>query len=54
MRGLDVIDSELRLIAAIRRTAVEVGAPMPRFDLVDELLDEWLFYDWAPAPSVES
>jgi hypothetical protein len=40
MRDLDIIESELRLIAAVRRTAVQVGAPAPRIDLVDELLDE--------------
>jgi hypothetical protein len=41
MRDLDVIESELRLLAAARRTAVEVGAPTPCIGLVDELLDEW-------------
>jgi hypothetical protein len=40
MRDLDIIESELRLIAAVRRTAVQVGAPAPRIDLVDELLDD--------------
>jgi hypothetical protein len=32
MAHLEVIASELRLIAAVRRTAAEVGAPMPRID----------------------
>jgi len=32
MRDLDTIDSELRLIAALRRTAAEMGAPAPRID----------------------
>ena len=36
----NVVASELRLIAAVRRTAAEVGAPMPRIGPVDELLDE--------------
>jgi hypothetical protein len=40
MRAPDVIASELRLIAAIRRTAAERGAPMPRIRLADQLLDE--------------
>jgi hypothetical protein len=42
MRDLDVIESELRLIAAIRRTADEAGMPAPRIGPADELLDEWL------------
>jgi hypothetical protein len=41
MRDLDVIESELRLLAAVRRTAAEVGAPAPRIDVADELLYEW-------------
>lgn len=41
VRDLQVIESELRLIAAVRRTAAEVGAPAPRIDVADELLDEW-------------
>lgn len=40
MRDRDVIESELRLIAAIRRTAAETGMPMPTINLADELLDE--------------
>ncbi len=40
MRDLDVIDSELRLLAAVRRTVVELGGPLPSIKLVDELLDE--------------
>jgi hypothetical protein len=42
MRALDVIESELRLIAAVRRTAAELDAPMPRIEPVDQLLDEWI------------
>jgi hypothetical protein len=42
MRDVDVIESELRLIAAVRRTAAEVGAPPPRIGPIDQLLDEWL------------
>lgn len=42
MRDLDVIESELRLLAAVGRTAAELGVPMPRIGPVDELLDEWL------------
>jgi hypothetical protein len=42
MRDLDVIDSELRLLAAVRRTAAELGSPMPRIQPFDGLLDEWM------------
>jgi hypothetical protein len=42
MRDLEVIESELRLLAAVRRTATEIGAPAPRIGPVDDLLDEWL------------
>jgi hypothetical protein len=42
MRALDVIESELRLLAAVRWHAAEIGAPMARIGPVDELLDEWL------------
>lgn len=42
MRDLDVIVSELRLLAAVRRTAAELGAPAPRIGPVDELLDEFM------------
>ena len=31
-------DVELRPIAALRRTAAGMGAPMPRIDVADELL----------------
>jgi hypothetical protein len=41
-RDLDTIASELRLIAALRRTAAEMGAPAPRIDVADELLAEWI------------
>jgi hypothetical protein len=42
MRDLETIDSELRLIAALHRTAAEMGALAPRIDVADELLDEWI------------
>ena len=42
VRDLEVVASELRLIAAGRRTVAELGAPMPRIDPADELLDEWI------------
>ena len=41
MRDLNIIESELRLLAAVRRTAVEMGMPTPRIGPVDQLLDEW-------------
>jgi hypothetical protein len=43
MRDLDVIESELRLLAAVRRTAAEVGAPAPRVEPVDEPLERVSF-----------
>ena len=42
MRDRETIDSELRLIAALRRTAADMGAPVPRIDVADEVLDEWI------------
>jgi hypothetical protein len=40
MRGLDTIDSELGLVAVLRRAARERGGPLPSIDLADALLDE--------------
>jgi hypothetical protein len=34
------IDSELRLVAALRRAARERGGSLPSIDVVDALLDE--------------
>lgn len=39
-RDREVIDSELRLLAAVRRTVAEEGGPAPDITVVDELLDE--------------
>ena len=39
MRALDVIDSELRLISAVRACVMEHGAP-PTIGPADALLDE--------------
>jgi hypothetical protein len=39
MRDLDTIDSELRLVAALRRAARERGGPLPSIDVADALLD---------------
>jgi hypothetical protein len=49
---LDVIASELRLLAAVRRTAAQVGMSAPRIGPVDELLDEWICHrrNWTPRP----
>lgn len=46
MRDRDAIDNELRLLAAVRRLALEQGA-QPSIGPVNELLDERL--DGAPA-----
>jgi hypothetical protein len=40
MRDLEVIDSELRLLAAVRRTARELTGRTPSSALIDDLLDE--------------
>ncbi|BCO97660.1 hypothetical protein MINTM018_04300 [Mycobacterium intracellulare] len=44
MRDLETIDSELRLLAAVRRTAREGGYPMPTIRVIDGLLDERAVY----------
>ena len=38
MRDIETIDSELRLVAALRRTAQERGGPLPSIDVADALL----------------
>jgi len=40
MRDIETVDSELRLVAALRRAAREHGGPLPSIDLADGLLDE--------------
>jgi hypothetical protein len=40
MRDLDIIDSELRLVADLRCAARERGGPLPSIDVADALLDE--------------
>ena len=40
MRDLEVIDSELRLLLAIRRTVREAESRQPSTARIDELLDE--------------
>ena len=40
MRDIETIDSELRLVAALRRAAQERGGPLPSIDVADALLDE--------------
>ena len=40
MRDIESIDSELRLVAALRRAARERGGPLPSIDVADALLDE--------------
>jgi hypothetical protein len=37
---LDTIDSELRLVATLRRAARERGGLLPSIDVADALLDE--------------
>jgi hypothetical protein len=39
-RVLETIDSELRLVAALRRAARDRGGPLPSIDLAEALLDE--------------
>jgi hypothetical protein len=40
MGDLETIDSELRLLAAVRRVCREYDGRVPSITLVDELLDE--------------
>lgn len=40
MRDRETIDSELRLLAAVRRALTDKGAPAPTMQPVDEPLDE--------------
>ncbi|MGO9929686.1 MAG: hypothetical protein ACLPLP_27205 [Mycobacterium sp.] len=40
MRDIETIDSELRLVAALRHAARERGGPMPSIAVADELLDK--------------
>jgi hypothetical protein len=40
MRDIDVIESELRLLAAVRRSCQELGGRTPSTRLIDSLLDE--------------
>jgi len=42
MRDIETIDSELRLVAALRRAARERGGPVPCTAPMGELLDERL------------
>ena len=42
MRDRETIDSELRLLSAVRRTIRYEGGPMPTTAPMDELLDERL------------
>ncbi|MCA2253874.1 hypothetical protein JF710_11905 [Mycobacterium intracellulare] len=40
MRDFEAIESELRLVAAVRRALAELGSQMPATTVLDELLDE--------------
>ena len=40
MRDVDAFDSELRLLAAVRRAIGERGRPMPNTEPIEQLLDE--------------
>jgi hypothetical protein len=40
VRDIEAIDSELRLVAALRRAARERGGPLPSIDVADALLHE--------------
>jgi hypothetical protein len=53
MRDLDTIDSELRLLAAVRRSIREHGGE-PSSRQVDELLDERLAHHGRAGPLVNN
>jgi hypothetical protein len=40
MRDIETIDSELRLVTALRRAARERGGPLPSVAVANALLDE--------------
>ena len=40
MRDIEIIDSELRLVAVLRRAARERGGPLPSIAVADALPDE--------------
>jgi hypothetical protein len=40
MRDIEVIDSDLRWVAALRHAARERGGPLPSIGVADALLDE--------------
>lgn len=40
MRDRETIDSELRLVVAVRRFLLDIGEPLPSTTVLDELLDE--------------
>jgi hypothetical protein len=40
MRDIDIIDSEPRLVAALRQAARERGGPLPSIAVADALRDE--------------
>jgi hypothetical protein len=40
VRDIEVIDSELRLVAAVRQAVTEMGGPTPAIAVADQLLDE--------------
>jgi hypothetical protein len=40
VRDREIIDSELRLVALLRRAARECGGPLPSIAVADALLDE--------------
>ena len=53
------MDSELRLVAALRSAARERGGPLPSIDVVDAVLDERrelteLWNQIAPSPCLTS
>jgi hypothetical protein len=50
MRDCEAIDSELRLVAAVRRAIREAGGPPPTRQPMNDLLDERLL-SRRPAPA---
>jgi hypothetical protein len=51
MRDIESIDSELRLVAALRRAARERGGPLPSIHVADALLDERRELTGLPRPT---
>jgi hypothetical protein len=54
VRDLDTIDSELQIVAAVRRTVREAGRPTPSCKPRNDLLDARLCFSHDEVPAISS